>query len=393
MNTKAERNYGIDFLRMVSMLMIVTMHVISWGGLMNSVTPLTFKGELIWFIETSCLCAVNCYALISGYVGVNSKHKYSNIIQLWIQVLFYSFIATGLSVGIVLSQGGEISIKALISNIFPFLFEKYWYFTAYVLLFFFMPLLNYIINNAPRNLLKTMAVPAIIFFCIVGLLRGNYNSINSGSSVLWLAIMYLCGGYVAKYNTLSKLSVKKSLLGYCICIVLTFASRIVLALITSRTLGNYYRINILIKTYSPLMVASAIFLFNAFRQLKFKDKGKIFIRIFAPTAFGVYLIHENPIIRALIITDKFIPYLSKPIYIMIGLIILTVLIIYFGCVLIDFVRIQLFELLRIKEFSNWLEKLFQKVFLWLFKLLKIDFEKEETTESNINEGNKAEIKE
>ncbi len=393
MNAKDERNYGIDLLRMVSMLMVVVLHVINWGGMSSQLQPLTLKGELIWFITIACWCAVNCYALISGYVGISSKHKYSSIIQLWLQVLFYSVIAIGISVGITLSQGGSINIKFLISNTFPFLFEKYWYFTAYVILFFFMPLLNFILDKAPRKLLQTMAIPAIILFGLVGLLRDTYNSINEGYSVLWLAIMYLCGGYIAKYNSFSKLSTKKSLLGYFICIILAFLSRIVLALITSKALGYYYRINFFIEYQSPLMVAAAVFLFNAFRQLKVKDKGKTVIRIFAPTAFGVYLIHENPIIRALIITDKFISYLSEPIYIMIGLIILTVLIIYLGSILIDFIRIQLFKLLRIKEFSNWIEKLFQKIFLWFLKLLKIDCEKEEATESNIVEENKAEIKE
>ena len=385
MAKKIERNYGIDLLRMISMFMVVVLHVINWGGLQAQISPLTLKGELIWFIDIACWCAVNCYALISGYVGINAKHKYSSIIQLWLQVLFYSLIGIGIHIGITLSHGGDISIKFLVSNAFPFLFEKYWYFTAYVLLFFFMPLLNYIVNNAPRRLLKSMVIPAIIFFGCVGLLRGNYNSINSGFSVLWLAIMYMSGGYISKYNVFSNWSVKKSLIGYFVCILLAFASRIILALITSKVLGNYYRINFFIEYQSPLMVAAAIFLFNAFRKVNIKDKGKAFIRIVAPTSFGVYLIHENPIIRSLVITDKFIPYLSKPVYFMIGLIILTVLIIYISCVLVDFLRIQLFKLLKIKQLSNWIEKQFGRIFLWLLKTLKIDFSERETAEKAANE--------
>ena len=67
----AKRNYGIDALRIVSMFMIVILHTLGHGGILSSVS--IFSGKY---------CAVNCYALISGYVGINSKYRYSKIISL-----------------------------------------------------------------------------------------------------------------------------------------------------------------------------------------------------------------------------------------------------------------------------------------------------------------------
>ena len=93
----SKRNYGIDLLRTISMFMILILHILGNGGILKQVIPLTIYGELIWFIEVCCFCAVNCYGLISGYVGVKAKHKYSNLIYLWIQVFFYLIISAGIT--------------------------------------------------------------------------------------------------------------------------------------------------------------------------------------------------------------------------------------------------------------------------------------------------------
>ena len=87
---KKERNYGIDLLRIVSMIMVVLLHVLGAGGLLEATFGINNK--IVWLLEVFAFCAVNCYALISGYVGVNSKFKLSNILILWLQVFIYNFI-------------------------------------------------------------------------------------------------------------------------------------------------------------------------------------------------------------------------------------------------------------------------------------------------------------
>ena len=89
------RNYGIDLLRIVAMYMIVLYHCLLLGGVINKATQIgigSINYDISWLLDTLCYCAVNCYALISGYVGVKSKFKLQNIIKLWFQVLFYSVV-------------------------------------------------------------------------------------------------------------------------------------------------------------------------------------------------------------------------------------------------------------------------------------------------------------
>ena len=130
-----KRNYGIDFLRILSMLFVLLLHILKQGGILSSLDKLSLGYNLAWFIEVCAYCAVNCYALISGFIGYGSKHKYSNIINLYIQTAFYALLATG--VFYVISPD-EIGEKAFIKAILPFGFNLYWYFTAYFCMFFFI---------------------------------------------------------------------------------------------------------------------------------------------------------------------------------------------------------------------------------------------------------------
>ena len=89
-----KRNYGIDFLRCFSMFMVVMLHILGHGGILNNATSGSLNYGVAWLLETMAYCAVNCYALISGFVGTKAKYRYTNIVMLWLQVVFYTIIIT-----------------------------------------------------------------------------------------------------------------------------------------------------------------------------------------------------------------------------------------------------------------------------------------------------------
>ena len=58
-----QRNYGIDLLRMFSMLLVVILHTEGHGGVLEAA-----QGHSVYWAylpEAFAYCAVNCYALIS----------------------------------------------------------------------------------------------------------------------------------------------------------------------------------------------------------------------------------------------------------------------------------------------------------------------------------------
>lgn len=59
------RNYGIDFLRMISMIMIVMLHTLGHGGILRSVSFLSVHYQIAWLLEVIAFGAVNTYAMCS----------------------------------------------------------------------------------------------------------------------------------------------------------------------------------------------------------------------------------------------------------------------------------------------------------------------------------------
>ena len=85
-----QRNRGIDLLRMTAMWMVVILHILNKGGVLAAAAPLSAGQGTARLLETAAYCAVNCYGLISGYVGVQRRFRYSGALALWLRVAFYT---------------------------------------------------------------------------------------------------------------------------------------------------------------------------------------------------------------------------------------------------------------------------------------------------------------
>ena len=184
MEIKRERNYGIDLFRIISMFMIVMLHVLNHGGFLSLAGLDTFKGSALMSLEVICFCSVNCFALVSGYVGFGSKHKSKGIINLCLQVLFYCFAFTLVYILGKLYLDESISKSFILFSLFPTLFQRYWYFSAYFCLFFFMPLLDFIVEKVSRNYLRTLGLFIFIVGCFCTMFTTRVFNLNEGYSLL-----------------------------------------------------------------------------------------------------------------------------------------------------------------------------------------------------------------
>ena len=87
---QTKRNIGIDLLKIVSMLMIVTLHMLGHGGVLDNMPPMSRCYQVAWLIEIACYGAVNCYALASGFLTARCNIR--KLMELWLQVMFYSLL-------------------------------------------------------------------------------------------------------------------------------------------------------------------------------------------------------------------------------------------------------------------------------------------------------------
>jgi len=235
-NTKALQNkhYGIELLRIIAMLMVVSLHVIHHFIASYSTeqfyAQISLNSEIVKIIYSLTVVAVNCFALISGYVGINSHYRYGKIIYYWVEALFYSIVIT---VAVYLLVPGVLSTRNLVEMFLPASNGSQWYFTAYFLMFFMIPGLNVILKNMSRTQLKVMMTFIVLILSIFPtLLQNDSYVVMYGYSALWLAIMYIIGGYFAIYKPFSNITKWKCFIVYLGCSIITFISRLAMELFT-----------------------------------------------------------------------------------------------------------------------------------------------------------------
>ena len=350
-----DRNYGIDLLRIVSMVMIVVLHVLGHGKLLESVETGSSKYYVLWFMETMAYCAVNCYGLISGYVGYGKKFKLSNLFHIWIEVFFYS---VGIAIVFKIFNS-SIGLKKIIPSLFPVTLNAYWYFSAYFIMFFFTPFIQYLIERLSKRKATLLVGCTILLASVFQLfVKEDYFALNAGYTALWLSALYIFGAYIKKYNVLFSVRKRILFLVYLICVLISFGYKFALETTGFKFPSVFSYIsnsNLLIQYNSPTILLCSIVLLLLFSRLRFNKVIVKLITIFAPAAFGVYLIHDNQMMEKYVM-PHILALKDLNLFLLPCVVIGLVFAIWLICSIIDIVRINLFKLIKVKQFSIWLEK-------------------------------------
>ena len=72
---KQDRNYGIDLLRILSMVFVIVLHSLGQGGILSASVSQSSQYKAAWLLEIIAFCAVDIFGLISGYVSYNKTTK------------------------------------------------------------------------------------------------------------------------------------------------------------------------------------------------------------------------------------------------------------------------------------------------------------------------------
>ena len=347
-----ERNYGIDLLRIVSMMMVVTLHVLGHGGILKSATALSLNYELVWALEILCYCAVNCYALISGYVGVDSKFKLTNIALIWLQVVFYSVLLTAFCAYL----SPDIYVDSIWKAFLPVKNDTYWYFTAYFFAFFLTPFVNAALNNLSINQLKLTGTLLVIVASILPMLfKSDVFFLNNGYSALWILIMYVLGGIIKKTGFMQKVKWYALALIYLLACFFTWAEKYIVDYLKVNEIETSYTKSKLVSYTSLTIVLASVALVVLFSKIKAGKWSAKLISFFAALTFGVYLIHEMPLIRNMFLKNKLTELVSLDAWQLIAVIVAIVISIFLVCAGVEYVRGMLFKVLRIKQLLQFLE--------------------------------------
>lgn len=329
------RNYGVDLFRIVSMLMVVTLHVLNRGGALSASTAYDGEWQAAWIFEIVCYGAVDCYALISGYVCYGRRHKYSRAVYVWLEVLFY----TVLSAAIFLGTGmWEITDEAVRYSLFPIVHGHYWYITAYIGMTFFIPLMNAAVEHVSgKDACIFTGAALILFMTVPRLADKSMFSLGGGYSMAWLMILYFAGAFIRRFEVCKNTPMWMLGLVYFACIAVTWVTRI---------LGRVE----LVSYISPTIFISSAVLLIMFSRLNIKGRVSVWlIKNLSPATLGVYIIHVNYFVWRKYMDGFARGFAGGGVLRLLALSLAAALSIYFVCSVIDIVRIKLFELCRIRR--------------------------------------------
>lgn len=362
-----KRNVNIDLLRIVSMLMIVVLHVLLQGGLLSSQNKINFYST--WLIEIICFISVNCYALITGYLMIDTnKWKIERLLQLWVQVFFYSILLLALGL---LFFSERLPTSMIISSIFPLFRRQYWYFSAYAGLFLLVPFLNIMINNLDKNTMKRgLIIIFIVFSCLSSLFKSPAFNTADGYSMLWLIFVYFIGAYIKRHLNLENFSIKKVKKYYILNLGITFLLFILLSLVSNKLFGKLIGASWLINYTSPFIVISSILFFMLILKTTINNERIIKVITWtAPYSFAVYLIHTHPV-SFLLLKNLFLKYTNVNILIVVSIIFSATLLIYILCTGIDYLRLKLFTFIKIDTIIGKIASLIETKVLSLSEKIK-----------------------
>ena len=348
-----QRNRGVDLLRMVAMWMVVILHILNKGGALGASAPLSAGRETALLLDMAAYCAVDCYGMISGYVGAGHRFRYSGAVALWLRTAFYTLLITAV---FAVFLPGSVNGDRVLRAFFPVLFRQYWYVTAYFGMCLFIPFFNLLLERLTRRQAKVLALSLVLIFSLLPTLRqGDVFLTDNGYSVLWLSCLYLLGGILRLHGRSARKPVRWAAV-YGLCVLATWLVKLAGDRLWMSRTGQLCDRVLLTAYTSPTILLAAVALLLCFTGLRIDPGFGSFIEKASPLAFSVYLIHAHPLIWEHWLAGRFAALAVKPPVSLAAGVLGGAFAIYLVCSLADVLRAGLFRLFRVKAFSRWAEE-------------------------------------
>ncbi len=356
-----QRDSGIELMRIIAMLMVVGLHALLYGNYLDAIS--SYDGiikDSAYFIRITFAPCVNMFVIISGYFMVTSsfdlKKTCKRTFSVYKIIFFYSVV---LSVLVLIlgpqyytSNGvTENPVDIIVRMFIPVSSSQWYFFTSYIFMCLLAPFLNIALQKLTkrRYLFLLLVIGFFLSLCLTlacikplsdWISIRYHESISEGKSVFWFLYIYAIGGYV-------RLHVKpqpKPRFRYLLIAAVCATIGCVLYSCANETL-TYDKVYI--DYVNPLIVIFAVCMLLFFRDLHFHSK---IVNTIASATIGVYAIHEFKFLREPIwglfdLKNRDFSNIWKDLFMLAGM----TLIVFFGCVLCDIIRQQIF---RFAEFCT-----------------------------------------
>ncbi len=283
------------------------------------------------------MSCIDLFAIATGYLCLTSSCKYSRLLSLWVSAVFWGMAMLVLCDTIL---GFDVPWKYYVNAAFPILRGQYWFFTAYFMLFFFMPLINKAMLNISRKEFDRLLVAMLLFMGIYSWSGKDLFYLKHGFSFVWLFSMYLVGGYIRLYDPIRMKPAKCFLIASGLAF-LPSVRQLLSIFVGFRIPGDSFG---LASYVSPFTIGVAVFIFVGCLHLRIENQRFVkLITAVSSTTFGIYLMHAQPFVWAklwLPSMHKIVTY-DIAMYMLYALLIPVIAFVVMSCV--EYLRIMLFE--------------------------------------------------
>ena len=315
------------------MLIIIAFHFAFHGGFNFPIDSITCNRLWYQFILMGN-CGNNLFIFISGYFLVNSKRvNVSKLFSLWLKLFFYSVLFFWL---FVLLGIEKLSWKEAFGSLMLVPRRKWWFATAYFVLYLIHPYLNILLKSFSKEEYKKFLVLIFTCWCVIPTLTSlPFESSNLTSFVC----LYSLAAYFRICN--ESFGNKKFIFyGFCF-LALNFFLAVCLDFIGLKIPFAGANAAYFYNMMSPFTILGTVCLFLGFRKLHVKYNK--FINVIASSTFGVYLIHEDIFVRPLLWFRVFKNASFQDSPYLIPYSIGVVILVFIVCTLIEITRSKIFR--------------------------------------------------
>lgn len=278
---------------------------------------------------------INCFVMITGYFMCKSKITLRKFLKLLFEVLFYNII----SYIIFVTTGYENLSLSGIENLIPMRNLKTDFTSCFLVFFFCIPFLNVLVQHLDKRKHQYLIGLCLFIYTLHGTLPHTSVDMNY---VSWFCVIYFIASYIRLYPLPYDRNVKIWGISTLVCITISVCS-----ILGVLYLNTYHHTDLTPYRYvsdsnALLAVLTAICSFMYFKNIHIPQSR--FINIIGGSTFEVLLIHANSdTMRKWLWVDFFDNanhyqdnlFWLRPIWV--------VLCIFSACIIIDRIRIQLFE--------------------------------------------------
>lgn len=336
-----KRQVNFELLRILCMYMIVVGHCLFHGRVTAKLGYGTANYFLSYLIQSFSVVHVNCFVMLAGYFSIDRPFRAQRLVRFWRQVAFYSIV-----ICLICGVCTGVTVRDVITAVLPISARNYWFASVYMGLVLLMPFAGMLVTRLTRRQYQYLLLLLALFFSVNHMIfRVDTYGTCSGRDLYWFFFLALLAGYVKLHTRQEKRYFRYGLAGY------VLASLLVLASVYLSVRMHQEDIEYFLNYNSPLALLATYSLFLCVKNMPWRE-GRLdgVIRKTAGAAFGVYLIHDNYLIRYLVWDTFRASKVARTHWAVIYAAAVGA-VVYLGCTCVELLRQKLFQMT-----GRWYEK-------------------------------------